>query len=417
MKIKDSAGRVCENNIKNKHNQKQREQKQKRNEDEFGNKGGCDLVKDTSGLSEFIGPLLVVLVIDSEATRSRKACVAFAYMVGFGFIGVMSSALGCRDAFASAAQIFGGLVGLLQISIDGGDMDPAGAAIVMGLAGCTAPVELFERAGIAVGEGGLAGVEIGVSLDPFLGGVFEGIASYCVVIAGMCGCIATLINSDGIDVHGNVSFHHLTESGVESALALGFAAIVAWLAPGFEFVGKSPAGGDGGVEDDVRWFCRDLRSHEFGKGLIFDGDDLDPVLTLSVVFGTVFHGIWVGSISLGKPIQSPPWTGLPLKSKGMHGFEMVFGDLMHTTHGVSLKSLFLGSLDGLIGFSDSEISAVEEGVEGGIAVEFQAVVPFLSDAFNVTGWGHLFVQLWLVSFDWSVVGHPRCYLQRHVNVR
>jgi len=48
---------------------------------------------------------------------------------------------------------------------------------------------------------------------------------------------------------------------------------------------------------------------------------------------------------------------------------------VHHSHGVGLVSLELGAVDGLLGLRLGEVRAVEEGVDGGVALPRKVVVP------------------------------------------
>mmetsp|Transcript_4898 Transcript_4898/g.8818 ORF Transcript_4898/g.8818 Transcript_4898/m.8818 type:complete len:255 (-) Transcript_4898:844-1608(-) len=224
-------------------------------------------------------------------------------------------------------------------------------------------------------------VPVLVPLDELLRGEFGRVAPQAVGLARVGVVIFGLVHAHGIDLERNLPrLHHVAESGIEGARALGIVAVVALRAPVRNVVGEGPRRRDGRVDDDVARLFGDLGSHGFLQGEVWYVQRVLPVLTLAIPFNVKNVTVLVQLlVRFGEPVQPSSASRLPLHAEGVGRFEVLGDELLHGPHGVRLEGLIFVSEDGLVGLGDAQVGPVEEGVETGVPSDRQVVVPVFRD--------------------------------------
>mmetsp|Transcript_1550 Transcript_1550/g.2495 ORF Transcript_1550/g.2495 Transcript_1550/m.2495 type:complete len:208 (-) Transcript_1550:1104-1727(-) len=198
--------------------------------------------------------------------------------------------------------------------------------------------------------------------------------------------IPRLIDTDRINFQRHLtSLHHCAKAWVEGTLTFGVVTIITFGTPIWHVVGESPRRRYGSIENDITRFLRNFRSHGLIQGKIRNMQRMLPILTLSITFHMKYCTILIHFfVRFGEPIQTSSTTRLPFQTESVWGLKMLGTQLLHGPNGVSLKGLLFASCDWFILFGWTQISSVEEGVEGGVPRYGEVIIPVFGDGCGVS---------------------------------
>mmetsp|Transcript_27955 Transcript_27955/g.82187 ORF Transcript_27955/g.82187 Transcript_27955/m.82187 type:complete len:512 (+) Transcript_27955:997-2532(+) len=230
--------------------------------------------------------------------------------------------------------------------------------------------------------------------------------------------VRSLIHPHVIDLHGHVPLlHHVAEAGIERARARRVVAIVALGAPLGGVVRESPRGRDGGVQYEIGRLVGYDRPHERIDRFVLDRIGVNPIGTVAVSRHAVHVGIGSGAVSLGEPIEASAVPRLPFEAEGVGLLEVGGGHLLERADGVGLKGLLGVAGDRFALLGDVHVRAVEERIEGRVALGLESFVPGLGEEFGVARFADRVVAEDGRAGLRTVGLYARCHLQGHIHVR